>query len=97
MMPLPRHSRGGAALGRGEQEMSHTLELLVGLVALLSLPSLSACNTARGFGQDIQALGRAMSGTAQEVEDDISGNAAPEQGPTRPVGRPAPEQGTTPP
>jgi Entericidin EcnA/B family len=27
----------------------------------------------RGFGQDIQALGRAMSGTAEEVEAEISG------------------------
>jgi predicted small secreted protein len=45
----------------------------IGLLALLSLPSLTACNTARGFGEDVQALGRAMSGTAQEVEADISG------------------------
>jgi predicted small secreted protein len=76
--------------------MSHTLKLLVGLVALLSLPSLSACNTARGFGQDMQALGRAMSGTAQEVEDDISGNAVPEQG-TRPPVSTTPPAETTPP
>jgi len=47
--------------------------MLICLLALLWLPSLSACNTARGFGQDVQALGRAMSGTAEEVEEDISG------------------------
>jgi predicted small secreted protein len=52
--------------------MSHLVKLLIGLLALLALPSLSACNTARGFGQDMQALGRAMSGTAEEVEEDIS-------------------------
>ncbi|MGH6901521.1 MAG: entericidin A/B family lipoprotein [Geminicoccaceae bacterium] len=43
------------------------------MLALLSLPWLSACNTARGIGEDVQALGRAMSGTAEEVEEDISG------------------------
>jgi predicted small secreted protein len=52
--------------------MSHAFKLLIGMLALLALPALSACNTARGFGQDVQALGRAMSGTAQEVEDDIT-------------------------
>jgi predicted small secreted protein len=60
---------------RGEQEMSHTLKLLIGLLALLVLPSLSACNTARGVGEDVQALGRAMSGTAEEVEDDVTGKS----------------------
>ena len=51
--------------------MLRTSVMLIGLLALLS--SLTACNTARGFGQDVQALGRAMSGTAEEVEEDISG------------------------
>lgn len=53
--------------------MSHTLKLLIGLLALLSLPSLSACNTARGMGEDVQALGRAMSGTAEDVEEGVTG------------------------
>ena len=39
--------------------MSHTLKLLIGLLALLFLPSLSACNTARGMGEDVQAVGKA--------------------------------------
>ena len=51
--------------------MSRRLVLLVGLLAVLTLPALSACNTARGFGEDVQALGRAMSGTAEDVEEDI--------------------------
>ena len=63
--------------------MSHSLRLLIGLLALLSLPSLSACNTARGMGEDVQALGRAMSGTAQEVEDDATGKTEkPKEGTT---------------
>ena len=53
--------------------MPHTLKLLIGLLALAVLPSLSACNTARGMGEDVQAVGEAMSGTAEEVEEDISG------------------------
>jgi entericidin B len=60
----------------GEQDMSDmlkSLKLLIGLLALLSLPALSACNTARGMGEDVQAAGEAMSGTAEEVEEDVSG------------------------
>jgi entericidin B len=53
--------------------MSRTLKLLIGLLALLAVPSLSACNTARGMGEDVQALGRAMSGTAEEVKEDATG------------------------
>jgi entericidin B len=55
--------------------MAHTLKLLIGLLALLALPSLSACNTARGMGEDVQALGRAMSGTAEDVEEGVTGEA----------------------
>ncbi|MGH6896559.1 MAG: entericidin A/B family lipoprotein [Geminicoccaceae bacterium] len=53
--------------------MLRTPKMLICLLALLSLPWLNACNTARGFGEDVQALGRAMSGTAEEVEEDVSG------------------------
>ena len=63
--------------------MSYMLKPLIGLLALLVLPSLSACNTARGFGEDMQALGRAMSGTAEEVEEDMTGEPdEPEEGAT---------------
>jgi predicted small secreted protein len=71
--------------------MSRRLGLLIGLLALLALPSLSACNTARGFGEDMQALGRAMSGTAEEVEEDVSGEPdTPAQATTPPTPEPAP-------
>jgi predicted small secreted protein len=64
--------------------MSQTSKLLLGMLALLALPALSACNTARGFGQDIQALGRAVSGTAEEVKEDVSGKTdAPAKGATQ--------------
>ena len=48
-------------------------KLLIGLLAVLALPSLSACNTARGMGEDVEAAGKAMSGTAQDVEDKVTG------------------------
>jgi predicted small secreted protein len=49
--------------------MPTTLKLLIGLLALLLLPSLSACNTARGVGEDVSAAGNAMSGTAEKTEE----------------------------
>ena len=55
--------------------MPRTPKVSICLLALLSLPWLNGCNTARGMGEDIQALGRAMSGTAEDVEEDISGES----------------------
>ena len=59
------------------------LRLLIGMFALLVLPSLSGCNTARGFGEDMQALGRAMSGSAADVKEDISGEPDEAEGTTQ--------------
>ena len=42
------------------------LLLLVAVTALLS--GLSACNTVRGVGQDVSALGRDISSGAEGVE-----------------------------
>jgi predicted small secreted protein len=59
--------------------------MLICLLALLSLPLLNSCNTARGMGEDIEALGRAMSGTAEGVKEEISGEPdAPAQAATTP-------------
>lgn len=40
------------------------------LVALLA-PAVTACNTARGFGEDVEAAGGAVSDTAEEVQDEM--------------------------
>jgi predicted small secreted protein len=40
--------------------------LLVGLLAL----STSACNTMAGLGEDVEAAGDAVTGTAEDVQDD---------------------------
>jgi predicted small secreted protein len=72
--------------------MSSIVKLSIGLLALLVLPSLSACNTARGMGEDVQAVGRAMSGTAEEVEEDVTGKPdAPAQATTPPATEAAPQ------
>ncbi|HEX2480108.1 MAG TPA: entericidin A/B family lipoprotein [Geminicoccaceae bacterium] len=59
------------------------VKLLIGLLALLVLPGLSACNTARGMGEDIEAAGEAMSGTAEDVEEDMSGEPDEPEGTTQ--------------
>jgi hypothetical protein len=56
--------------------MSPKLNLLIGVLALLSLPALSACNTGgagtAGVNQDMQAVG-AGRGTDSVGEEGISG------------------------
>lgn len=37
-------------------------------VLLVSMVALSACNTARGFGRDVQATGQAVEDTATDVQ-----------------------------
>ena len=46
--------------------MTTRLILTLGLVALLALP-LSACNTISGIGKDTQAVGGAISRTAESM------------------------------
>jgi hypothetical protein len=57
--------------------MSHKLNLSIGVLALLSLPALCACNTGggtAGVNQNIQAAGEGR-GTASPGEEGISGEA----------------------
>lgn len=54
--------------GEGAERATWLLGLaMVGLLAL----SVSACNTAEGFGRDVQAAGGAVSDTAEDVEDEL--------------------------
>jgi len=41
------------------------------ILIFLGLFGLSACETIGGAGQDIQSAGRAVEGTAQQVENDL--------------------------
>lgn len=45
---------------------------LLRLAVLPVLLALAGCNTIGGFGEDMQAGGRAVEGTAQDVEDDMN-------------------------
>ncbi|WOI56961.1 entericidin A/B family lipoprotein [Palleronia sp. LCG004] len=47
--------------------MSSTTKFL----ALFGLLALAACETVGGAGQDIQSAGRAVQGTAQDVQNDL--------------------------
>jgi entericidin B len=42
---------------------------LVALALLAAAASLSACNTARGFGEDMSAAGHAITGSADKVQN----------------------------
>ena len=39
--------------------------------ALAALLALAACETAQGFGQDVETTGEAISDTAVDVEQDL--------------------------
>ena len=44
---------------------------LLGLLAVIVLAlSTSACNTMAGLGEDVEAAGDAVTGTAEDVQDD---------------------------
>lgn len=40
-------------------------------VLLAALFGLGGCNTVSGAGEDLSAAGRAVTGTSEEVEDDL--------------------------
>lgn len=41
------------------------------MLALLALFALSACNTMEGLGQDVSSGGDALTGTANDVQNDM--------------------------
>lgn len=41
-------------------------------VLLAALVALSACNTVKGMGEDIEAAGETISGTADKTKDKMS-------------------------
>jgi predicted small secreted protein len=50
--------------------MHKGIRLLIAPAALLvSMVAVSGCNTVEGMGQDIAALGRTLTGTAQDVAE----------------------------
>ena len=46
-----------------------SLRLTTPLLALLAMLSLTACETMKGMGQDVQATGAAVTQTADQAQD----------------------------
>ncbi len=67
---MPRVKSNHAAVGR-------TLAALVVLAGAAA--GLSACNTMKGFGQDMAAAGNAITGSSQHLQNDMSGSSTPPQ------------------
>ena len=42
------------------------------VAALLALPFLAACNTIAGIGEDVEATGKVVKETAEDVEEEIT-------------------------
>jgi predicted small secreted protein len=51
------------------QPQTGTITMKNILVLLATLSTLTACNTFQGIGQDIEAAGEAISGTAEKTKD----------------------------
>ena len=61
--PMPRMKTIGASVLAEEDAM----KLLTCLLVLISAIMLGACNTVRGFGQDLSAAGRSLSSAADTI------------------------------
>lgn len=46
---------------------------LATILMLMFLTSLAACNTTRGFGEDVEATGEGVQNAAEEVEEELEG------------------------
>jgi predicted small secreted protein len=55
----------------GQATLGRALGALFGLTALSLLLVTTGCNTMRGVGEDIEAAGSGISGTAESTEETI--------------------------
>jgi entericidin B len=55
----------------GQATLGRALGALLGLAALSLLLVTTGCNTVRGMGEDIEAAGSGISGTAEDTEETI--------------------------
>ena len=47
-------------------------KLMTLLAVLVLVPTLTACNTIKGIGQDFAAVGNGLSGASDKVKEDIT-------------------------
>jgi entericidin B len=55
----------------GQATLGRALGALLGLTALSLLLVTTGCNTIRGMGEDVEAAGSGISGTAESTEETI--------------------------
>ena len=63
----------------GQATLGRVLGALLGLTALGLLLVTTGCNTMRGMGEDIEAAGSCISGTAEDTEEAIEEEVDEEQ------------------
>ncbi|MEQ9316190.1 MAG: entericidin A/B family lipoprotein [Henriciella sp.] len=66
---LPRSRLGGINELQTFEGMLMMKRMVLALVALFAIPALSACNTIKGIGQDVEAAGDAVSDAASGEPD----------------------------
>ena len=55
----------------GQATLGRALGVLLGLTAVSLLLVTTGCNTMRGMGEDIEAAGSGISGTAESTEEEL--------------------------
>jgi predicted small secreted protein len=63
----------------GQATLGRVLSALLGLTALSLLLVTGGCNTIRGMGEDVEAAGSGISGTAEDTEEAIEEEVDEEQ------------------
>jgi entericidin B len=63
----------------GQATRGRALGALLGLTALGLLLVTTGCNTIRGMGEDVEAAGSGISGTAEDTEEAIEEEVDEEQ------------------
>jgi len=63
----------------GQATLGRALSALLGLTALSLLLVTTGCNTIRGMGEDVEAAGSGISGTAESTEEAIEEEMDEEQ------------------
>jgi predicted small secreted protein len=66
-----RRTQSPAAATKAEAVSPAGFLPLTMVLLLAAMVALSACNTMEGLGQDVEAAGSTMSGTAEDVEEDM--------------------------
>lgn len=66
-----RRTESSAAATKAEAVSSAGLLPLTMVFLLAAMMALSACNTMAGLGEDVEAAGGTLSGTAEDVEEDM--------------------------